>query len=276
MKRVIVIIGVVLAAAAVGVLPAFAGADGQPSDTCSNGSWTEFTVTPYGSIVTVGGEYADPLAGGTSYTVCYSDRPTGSPTAIAGGYVNVAAGYGTSLGLTQAHVNCVNDNPTVPGCGVHAVVTTAENSPSPGKTVGGTVTVQGTTVTVGQTGIDVGSFSTVHDPGGPRNDIALNSSGTCVRADGAAVGGTCSTGGTQVAFAGVSNADAPRTTTQPGCAYVNTTCVPVPGAGVAVGSSTSDGYNTVGVAVLGTSHGVEVPYQCVENDTPWEHSTGCR
>lgn len=171
------------------------------------------------------------------------------------------------------------------GAGSQATVTRSDDNPgSTGNYVAGQACVQGVCRTVGRTGAEAGVVGFYTEPTGPRDEYIVPADGnTCVLVN-ETRNGPCGSGSFQVLNAWLSNADKPRTKLETTCVNVNGSCpVSVPtGAGVAAGSQTDDGWKSVGVRSSTDSSGyrvdtgAEVNYTCLEYNTSWDYSTGCR
>ena len=154
--------GAAVALALTGLIAAPAKAD---STVCNNGGptgWTETTLV--NTVVYVGIQRN--TTGRYVLTLCYSDTPSGSPSNLVGGQVEVEA-LQVAPGRWDVSVMCDGDSPTMLGSvNCNSVVSTTTTTstttspPSAGATLTGWTLVENSTFTLGTTGANTGSVGT--------------------------------------------------------------------------------------------------------------------
>lgn len=231
------------------------------SVVCTNNYPADSTeMTLVNTVVHIGTQ-RHTSGGRYSFTVCYSDTPSSSPSTLMGGYVTVTAHQVTPNQWNVA-VECRGDSPTMlatVNCdAVVTTVTTTTTSTSPpnaGASVSGWTLVNGSTLTLGTTGANTGTLVT-RTTGNPE----VTYGGTC-----GSVAGITPVGCSTLVDADVATGDVtPGTVTGSTSTCLVTTgptChIYLPKAGVAF---FRDAANPTQVTVLGTP--VSDPgYTCID------------
>jgi len=269
LKRIIIVVGLVLGLVGIGAVAAHAGS-GSSADACRDGQPASNPTTtenhdPTGRIAY---ELTDPGQGHTWLTLCASDSPYGTPSAVWGGHVWTHLDT-TSPNAVGFQLVCVGDPAGVltTNCSVAGAVDVTDPNPAtPGNTVSATVTPGGG---IGQTWAEVDApVGTPNAPGGGdgTGGVVEIGPGTCVYADGTP---TCPfVFPVTVGVVTVAEGDLPDVHTEPGCVNVNGTCQAptVDGARVTLFGDTANDTVYVDTLVGGTSD--EHSPTCVGVDDP--------